>query len=114
LELAVLEQQLLIGIGGFFVMTSQVVNRGQAQLIMGCLLQLVVVRHQVLFIVLLVRDVKHQTHLERTLSGLNTLPFGIIILSQGVVTAGLIDMEIFIVVGFSHHVIVDLDRLSEF
>lgn len=105
-ELSIFKQQLLVDIGGLLEMAAQEMNGGEAQVIDGHLFQLMMVGHQVLFIALLMRNVKHQPVLQRAFRSLLRLPLSFIILIESIETARLVIVKHFIVVLLLHHLVV--------
>ena len=98
-------------------MAAQVVDGRQTQLVLQShkyllgLLDLVVVGHQVLLVVLLVRDVEHQPHLQARLRALEALPLGLVVVAQRVQTAGLEHVAVLVALLLPRDLVVDLDRL---
>ena len=83
---------------------------------MGGLLKLLVVVHEVLFIVLLVSDVEQQSNLQFAFRSFQGFSFGIVILAKSIVAACFVGIILlrFGSVSISDQFFVDLDGLSEY
>jgi hypothetical protein len=103
---SIFKKELLIDISGFFKVASEVVDSGQGKLVVSCILQFMMISHQAVFVVLFVGDVEHQSDKERRFWALSTFSLGLIIVAESIKAASLKDVELLVVVGLSHEIIV--------
>ena len=66
-ELSTLQQKLLVNLSGLFIVPSQIMQSRQTKLILGRLLDLGMVSHQILLVVFLVGNVEEESNLQRSL-----------------------------------------------
>lgn len=83
----------------------------KCQLILCALIKLLMVVHQIFFIIFLVCKVEEKSGLQRSLSTLERLLTSIIIAAKRIITACLVDVVIFII-SLAKQLVVDGDALS--
>ena len=85
-------------------------NGGECELIFRTLIEFLMVMHEVLFIVFLVGEMEEESGLQRSLRTLLGFPLGIVVHTECVVAACLVDMVVF-VFGLPEEFVIDIDGL---
>jgi hypothetical protein len=101
-----LQQQFLIDLGRLLIVAPQVVDGRQSQLVLSTLVEFLVVLHQVFLIVFFMRQMEKKSGLQGSLRPLQSFPPGVIVETQGVIAASLVDM-IVLVIRLAQKLIVD-------
>jgi hypothetical protein len=81
--LAILNQKPLVNVGRVLKVCAQIVDGGEAQLILGRLAQVAMVRHQPRLVAELVRDLKEQPVLQSSGGTLLRLGVGLLVQPEG-------------------------------
>ena len=111
-KLSSLKQQLLVNFSGLFVVTPQVVDGSQGELVFGAFLQLLMELHEGFLVILLVGQVEHQPDLQWSLVALLGLPPGIVVQAEGIVAASFENMKVLLVRTLAEELVVDMDGLA--
>lgn len=94
-------------------MATQVMDSSQCELIFCAFVELLVIMHEVLLVILLMRKVEEKSGLERSLCTFKCFSASIIIKTESIVAASFINVIIFIF-SFSEQLIVDINRFPAF
>mmetsp|Transcript_17724 Transcript_17724/g.30884 ORF Transcript_17724/g.30884 Transcript_17724/m.30884 type:complete len:212 (-) Transcript_17724:206-841(-) len=100
----------LVDVRGFLEVTPQVLNRRQAQLVLLAIAQSLMVYHHGTLVVALVRRLEQHSRFQRAVWSLLGFLLSLRVLAKCIVTAGLIDVDVGVVLP-PHRVIVGVDGL---